>query len=525
MTKLTRLADLAASTLAIASEGSVGMEIEVRHIRDVPGFFAQMVTDEPNDSYGPIGEALACGSYGIGIDVGTRRSRRPELLMPGPRHVSEMRLVEGKTGIRTFRGVASPNPAFLYESQELLEGIVAIDGGRSGPPTLEQGSLVRRILHRIAEVAFRDLGAPILSIHSPCQVPTRSHSEDHSTLGEDDWSHSSCLAVRFAIATGPISAEDRARGVGRLVVLCKNLGVGLAISDSRPERRAGSWFDIWKPPAAARVEAGGHGSDPLFGGYPMTFVGPTRVGTTSTLLELLNEVDDLPVLSSTVIALDDLAFVSVTIGVTRERYDRLISNENDRTRLRDSPQGGATAVLPSVLDMLGFRHQFSTSNLGELQHMLGDYSCSHGPLIRVNTTYCASRPIWIALDVNESGSALGNAMRSLNESYAVVVEPVVQSHGPRLANGLVVAVPNVEYLVTRRVGDGRLRLKGKLGIPEAIIQELMPGRPMVQRASVFAKALEGSWSRAIAKDGVDARQLSVAWRESWLGHWVRGSGI
>jgi hypothetical protein len=77
----------------------------------------------------------------------------------------------------------------------------------------------------------------------------------------------------------------------------------------------------------------------------------------------------------------------------------------------------------------------------------------------------------------------------------------------------------IDYLICRATNNATIRGKGKISFPGPVLDRFRGGSKQVC-ASNFAKTIEDGWKMetdAAHLSGVT--ELSVAWREWWLGHW------
>jgi hypothetical protein len=81
--------------------------------------------------------------------------------------------------------------------------------------------------------------------------------------------------------------------------------------------------------------------------------------------------------------------------------------------------------------------------------------------------------------------------------------------------------PNLEYLICRDVGNWVMRGRGKLAIPEEDILNLFGGPELEAAAARLCVSLEQAWKASLRRRGArGVSELTVAWREWWLGHWA-----
>jgi hypothetical protein len=109
----------------------------------------------------------------------------------------------------------------------------------------------------------------------------------------------------------------------------------------------------------------------------------------------------------------------------------------------------------------------------------------------------------------------------LYSAASEILAPVTPKLGETLPDGRPVRLGNIDYLVARTNNAGGLRARGKFAIPDVILEELMPNMPNERRGTLLSRTLEEEWNAQLASHGTF--DISVAWRENWLGHWGRSS--
>jgi len=79
----------------------------------------------------------------------------------------------------------------------------------------------------------------------------------------------------------------------------------------------------------------------------------------------------------------------------------------------------------------------------------------------------------------------------------------------------------MEYLICRRVRRATLRGKGKISLPDSATKAL--GAVALQsELSALCERIEAAWKTkldTVLRSERPAREVTVAWRENWLGHW------
>jgi hypothetical protein len=521
-------ADLAGRNSLAASQPHLAIGLHIHHIRDQPGYVSNLLTEGLREDAVrqsrtlalPLSETLSASAFGVGVVIGGSKGGVARRVDRSVLRTSEPDLTLSRKGPhgREFQGTAFPNPTFLYDGRAALEGMVIVDSA-ARRPTVEHGKIIKQVIRLIAHIAYKRLDSPLISVQSPAHVPTRARSESHSTGGEDEWSYSSDLAVRFSIASGELTSAERTGAMQELMDYCESHGLGLSLLDPRPAHRSGNWFTIIAP----KPQRTDHHDSLLHAVYPMTFVGPARVGSTAAIIRQFDEIDEVPIVSCSITSLSDLAFISLQIGLDRPRYSGIVGDANARSALRDLDQSKATQAISAVLDRLSYRGLVTGPAKTAMQDRAGDYAVCHGPLLRMNPGISShTRPIWFSLEGRASRNGLATSIPAMYEALKIVLGPARDRLGEKLPDGQSVVIPNLEYLIARETVSGALRARGKLGMTDTVVEALLPGYANNDRAGMISNALEDEWSARLSSSQLSWAGLSVAWRESWLGHWTGG---
>jgi hypothetical protein len=522
MRSLKAIADLARAGIGRHGSSRSAVQFRVNHLADRPGAYREVLEAERDHQFI---ETLTSAANGAALIIETYVERdavdvRPQL-DGDPR--AEVVKDEGNA-CKVFGGVAQPNPSFLFEGSTVLECLISI-----APEVVHNGGLKRhhgvsvyRLMCEIAEVAAESAGSPILSLQAPALVPT-SQKNEVSTAAHETWPQSSSLAVRFSIAIGDVAAQKRVDYLWRLESYCRQWGLGLWVSDIRPNHRAGNWFEILphdRELAAQKSRAAVPSPDvDLIGVLPLTLVGPARVGSTLATLESFGARDPA-ILASSITVLDDLAFIHFQLGLTGEDQDRAgpVLPNSERPCPRPTPY---LHDLGAVLAKYGV--DMSTNDVPDV---LAGYTPLHGPAIRIATTPLPCRPVWLSWEVGSAEGGLRDMILGLSEALDQLVESAIErGHISRdcVARRSKSCYPSIEYLISRDLGVGWVRAKGKLQVPDALLEALPllenVRRPVhwADRGVAVATTLEESWLMQLRKNNVHPRELRVAWREWWLG--------
>lgn len=551
---LRDLADLARTGSVIQRQPLMQVTFEVHHVVDRPGYLADyvgatalegnpQVADSPAaagpeegapgqnaqslaDSDQPVmrgpatsfGETLTSSAYGLGLVIVTKTgvgvgSRR--------RFTSVSRTqyeVEDVAGDRVYRGTARPNPSFLYESAWRYEGLISIQGDAVGI-TERHSQEIRDIIREIARVANK-FKAPILSLQAPAQVPLSDKAMRTLHREEDLLPEAASFAVRFSIALQRPDASVLLKISGELEAFCAEK-FGFWLEDTRLGSRTGNWFEICPPPEdrqGRRPLARDYGSQLVRNCLPVTLVGPARVESAHALMSFLGQEAGITACSIT--SLDDLLFIHFELsfaGIAAVDLDASGSLPEDGLAGEEKPAPSVLAydILRRMFRTLGYQY---TGRRGqdELVKHAGDYQCFIGP--RRPTSNDADRRMAIWFSWQTQGVEAGLAL-PLGGLFGALIDVGLLD---RRSKGLrwSASAPNIDYLICRNMGNSILRGKGKLSVSQDLALAGYPSNGLESRPTNLCVAIEEAWRARIARDGRHGiRELTVGWRECWLGHW------
>ena len=222
-------------------------------------------------------------------------------------------------------------------------------------------------------------------------------------------------------------------------------------------------------------------------------------------------------------SLDDLAFIHLQIAVRGAALSKLtqMNRALDATMrdVEDGEDGGQTAVrnppmeaLPKLFPLiLADSDQHIPVPIGDedrLATKAGDFQSLVGPAFELQYRRTEERrPIWFSWQADgfDRGLAapllaLSGALRSLGLAF----------DGAESRFGA-----NIEYLVCREMSGSHLRGKGQLSLALDHIPRTFDEPTAEARASQISSRLEGAWRSELHGE---ISELSVAWRENWLGH-------
>jgi hypothetical protein len=551
------LADLARAGYVILRQPFMQVTFEVHHIADKPGYLvdylhrSRLGRDSPNspstaddlslpnvasnegirssfsshEASPSFGETLTSGARGLGLVIVTRAavgvgSRRQYIGGRQPECEVEDDPIRG---VRIFRGIARPNPTFMYETAWRFEGLICIDP-LSSPLRTWHCRMMREIINHIAYLAA-EIRSPILSLQSPAQIPPRELMIGPRTATDEEntVTPASSLAIRFTIAIQNPSAKLVMFLSTRLEQYCVQHGLGLWLADTRLGSRQGNWryvcaynSDISTPASASRDGS----ARQVKWCIPVTLVGPARVGSTRALTTFLSQYGGVGIASCSAVSLDDLLFIHLGLSISS------ISDINDQRSLEAVSKEQAqksSAELPSealarMLEMLGHGRHTDHHYTGALVDQAGDYRCLIGPARQVSDGDENRRmAIWFSWQTRDTEPDLAIPLRGLFEALRDV--RLIRRQG----QGFVWtrSSPNIEYLVCRNSGNSVLRGRGKLSVVRDAALARYPDNALESRPTNLCVSIEEAWrARTMRSDRYELRELTVAWREPWLGHWA-----
>jgi hypothetical protein len=250
---------------------------------------------------------------------------------------------------------------------------------------------------------------------------------------------------------------------------------------------------------------------------PVTLVGPARVDSFHALTSFLSQYGDVGIAACSTISLDDLLFIHLnfSIGETREKVLYRADDTDDAIASSASPPSDA---LARMLEMLGHGRRSDHKRTSRLLDSAGDYQCLIGPTrLVMHTSEQKRMAIWFSWQTQGVEFDLAVPVRGLCAALADVGLIQRQAANPKWSR----SSPNIEYLVCRNMGNSILRGKGKLSVARDAALHRYPDDALESRPTNLCVGVEESWRAQTARSPyVGLRELTVAWRECWLGHWT-----
>jgi hypothetical protein len=392
-------------------------------------------------------------------------------------------------------GVSRPNPSFLYGGTSGLE--LSIRFPASLDAFLRCDGLTLSSTVRMAAQAAADRDWPIVYLHAPTAPPLREAGDgtgyDHviDTPRAGVWPPARTVGVRFAVASGASEIRKRSEFVDTICGHCSLIGAEVWLGDHRGDRRGGQWVCLVGHDSekyeGRSDRADPHDRTPLLHGLPVTFVGPTRIGTTAELLTHFVEAQ-VPIASASVVSLEGLAFIYLLVGEPPMAPE-----------IRH--QGSARSIIDYVL-----KREVNLSKATDYRGMVGGLK----PLRCNNET--APLVAWAAWRVPDRENALSALIATLNTAMTELL-------AERSPDGLDVSKVNIEYMVCRRLETGELRGRCKLALP-ARADKLWREPGSEGSRDALCDSVEQRWKN-LASEKLEAETIEVefSWQEWRLGRW------
>jgi hypothetical protein len=218
--------------------------------------------------------------------------------------------------------------------------------------------------------------------------------------------------------------------------------------------------------------------------------------------------------------LHDLAFIHLQLsvqGLRRSGLRDLNARLAGLSRWAVNPFDAITNILQAAG---GANKEFSGYYVpaAELTKHAGDHQTVAGPVLGCTMPDKRKRiAVWFSWQVEGKGHDLGVLLAELFSCFPRMGFGKVNTE----PNGGEVEVPNLEYLVSRDVGNLTLRGRGKLSVPEADVFAIFGGNGVEAAATQLCMHLEDAWKSSLLQSGVHGvSEVTVTWREWWLGHWA-----
>ena len=470
-----------------------------------------------------VSETLASAANGVGLVIRTNADTD----VPGSRRVRLGRpaatvIVDDPTR-KIFSGSGLPNPTFLFESAATYEGIVSVE---STPHSVKfyQSVALRDLIREISRIAAKVAHMPLLYLQAPAQLPAQSFvSQDVRNSRVTAVRRSSSLALRFAIAMERPSASLRLELTEILTRYCTARGFGLWLADTRVGYRSGNWFQIClhaedRSRRDQRELSASVDTRAVEVCLPITFIGPARRGSTHAIVSFLCQFANMGIISCATITLHDLEFIHLQLsvsGIKRSALREINSHFTEQSCWRSNPSD----ALMYIHDAVAAAPEESSSHMlaGELSQYAGDYQTLVGPALDCTVPDRRKRiAVWFSWQMEGTGEDLAIPLVELFKCFSEV------GLGPSVSGESTgTEVPNLEYLACRDVGNWILRGRGKLSIREVDMLELFRGMDLESAAARLCVSIENAWKASLRRRGAHGvSELTVAWREWWLGHWA-----
>lgn len=513
------LADLARAGFELTRRPGAEVNFIVQHAPDSDGLLLRTLEQYSRPSDSPrfddaFSETVTSALNGLSLIAVVAQTERPS--HPG---------VGNDRSGRTWLRRTNPNPTFLYDRAQVFEGLFVIAVDRD-QPTLQDSMIVRELVLRIADLAVY-YKAPILSLAFPEPVPP--NATESPAPKRNGWPRARGLGVRFSIALRSPTMEVRSSIVQRLLGFSSK--VGLAVRSPHPGARAGNWISVREVDIAQNHE----GSDAKWPDVvvPATFVGPAKVGSTHAIVSYLDQWGDaVGINGCSVVSLDDLAFIHLQLRVrgeasTRAYWSGRLGHVCDSNS--QSSRMGLTDRLGEVLEEIcGFRPDVDLPE--EVYSRAKEYHSFLGPPSRMSRASSATRVLMnrasarVKAASGEERSAIwvswlaGRTLSALTEPLSKLESAFTAALGDR--DERVCPVYGIESLVCQEVSDGRLRATGRLSVADPVLDSFRRrfGESEEAFPAKVCRVVEDEW-RGLLDGKFPVIELTVSWRELWLGHW------
>jgi hypothetical protein len=510
------LPDLAQAGFAMTTTPSMEVDYAVHHVADLQGYLLSLLRDDPAAAT-PVRrrfvETLSASANGLAVVVGTAAGSTG----PGARSSDDgVRFPDARQRYKNvFSGLARPNPAFLYETLETFEALVAMERSEPSTMTVARALETRDLLHRITSLAADGFGAPLLSVQCPVQVPARvPGAASVRDRGEGVPPPATSHGVRFSIPLARPDARTRTALATEMARYCAERGYGFWVADSRAGHRAGNWFQVLGLERGTERDAGP--ADPVRTCLPVTFVGPARIGSSHAIVDHLSTFPDVGIAACTISSLDDLAFVHLQLVPGRWAGEQAadLTATLDATAAAPTPAGSG---LDHILTALGMRRD--ADRHGAITASGRDYQALVGSAFRVAPPSPRRRmAIWFSWQAVAGEDALAGPLEALYEAARTIGLGAVGGVGARRKPQE--ELPNVEYLICRRTGSA-VRGKGKISLPKDVVDKRFASPGAEVPASRLCSRWESAWKAELGRrPALGCSESTVAWREWWLGHWT-----
>lgn len=441
-------------------------------------------------------EALAYDLSSIGFRVFTSIADAPASTLAG---LGEVSADTGPAG-RTYRGIASLNPRFLYEAARDHELLLSL-GDRPWAPDLADALLFTEVMAKLAAAAANRAKAPILFMQSPV-APFPSPPESQPANARSDWpTIARGAAIRLSVGVSDDDGAARLRLIENAARIAAGFGLRLHLGDRRGGRVRGEWWPVLEhdPDRYDALRSEAYAGEPVGADRVLllTFVGPARVGSSADLLRALAD-RRIGVLSLAEGSLQELAFINLVVAVRPGAT---------------GPPGGIDRGIPAAdgIELLARWCALGPKPFGPRPPLgrASDYQlCVTGPVSAPDLAAAPGRPLWLMWR-----KPVGRDVSS---------ERLIKDVVARLLQDPAVEQVQLEYFRSRVIGDGR-RMSAKLSVrmsPAISESEL---RPVL---STLARSVQADveWGLSGGDPAARSARLKVAWRERWLGR-TGSSGV
>lgn len=212
--------------------------------------------------------------------------------------------------------------------------------------------------------------------------------------------------------------------------------------------------------------------------------------------------------------LSDVAFVHLQLaihGVAADRLNRILGKLLGESSTPARPH----KLLRELFKRLGLPPD-PDGRSPAAQDPTSDYQTFAGPAFAYRPYQMPDcMAVWVSWEIARQHRGLAAPLDCLYRALGQVAPPV-PAEGRASAGDLA----TVEYLICRATEQSVIRGKAKLAVPKTVLRQFSSAGGELP-ASKLCASLEEAWKAQVDQSGVDGvSELTVAWRESWLGHWT-----
>jgi hypothetical protein len=493
-----RPAELATVIARAASFGGPAVAFAILHLPRE--HLTPLATPPSTGISGICRETLAFDLPPAGFRMYTGFADSPASTMAGLGKVTPMPCAGGQL----YKGTASLNPRFLYDSAQDHELLLSVGEDRWAPDFADSLLLVEVLARLAAAAADRATAAPILLMQSPVAPFSDWAAFPQSHSGEPP-KISRGAAIRMSAGVDGDNSDGRLALIEEAVRIATTYGLRLHLGDRRVGRVRGEWKQAvaYSSETYQDKKRGLTQTPTTKPDHAMlvTFVGPARVGSSASVLRALAD-RQVGVLAITVASLQELAFINLVVPLPpRDSGEPL-------------PESDRVQPVPAAIDWLASRCALRQTSVAQPVHpaRAADYqACLTGPLHWPTDAACDDHPLWMQWETPAG-----------DDKWSSVIHEVIGEVIGELTSSPKVESAQLDYCRSRLTGDKWLHsAKVSVRLVTDIADDDLP-----DTLSVLCRATQAEVEWKMSRKDPTARsiRLKVAWRERWLAR-IRSTGV